>query len=270
MEGTPELSTGLATLVHALNGRKAALLDELRRVEQDLEATKRTLEAAERLGFGSVVPSSHRVEPATPASPVSATRTAPAAVAVPPRPVTPPPSSTVRDVPTVEDAFRAPGHHIPPSSIGDFELHSAALASMGPVRDDKAIPPRAEDGRRLDARDLPNTGAGLAAIKESLRGIVSRAAKKPLAPGERHYKPVGQLVPGEAGTVAAQAAPVGRPAPDLARACRRLHGAARGATRGRRTHRTSTECRPCLLRKQGGETPAASTRREAESSRRPG
>ena len=53
MDGSQVLGVGLATLAHALEKRKAALLAELRQVERDMMSVEDTLAAAERMGFSS-------------------------------------------------------------------------------------------------------------------------------------------------------------------------------------------------------------------------
>ena len=194
MEGMQGLGTGLAALVHALDRRKVALLDEVRRVEQDLEAARRTVDTAERMGLGNAAPqpSASGTDTEFPVRTSSATR-----VSIDARSA--PPSARRQDVPRVADVIPMTGRTVPVSPARDFEVHRAALSTLGSVRKDKDIPPKIDaSGRRVETIGMPTSGVELAAIKESLKGIAEKVAKQPPGPGERRYKSVRGLVPGEA------------------------------------------------------------------------
>ena len=194
VDGEQGLGVGLAMMVHALDRRKAALLDELRRVEQDREAAVHTLEAAERLGFGSaataLAPTGRVVDfPVQTKAPTSHGCAAQSA------------AQRIQDVPRVAEGHRWPSNPIPASPAEDFQVHREALATLGPLRNDKEIPPAVEVvGKkkvRIENIGLSTAGIELAAIRDSLKSLAAKVAQEPPDTGERRFKPVGQLVPGE-------------------------------------------------------------------------
>ena len=162
MDGSQVLGVGLATLAHALEKRKVALLTELRQVERDMASVEDTLAAAERMGFSSLdLPA--RQEPTIPASsraPVADT------------------ARTSREDPTPVSAIRA------------YEIRKAALGSIGERYQDD-VPPNVE------AVTIPRNPAEIDAVRESVSGISKCAKELPPGEGGRRYMSARGLVQGE-------------------------------------------------------------------------
>ena len=181
MDGSQVLGVGLATLAHALKSRRTILLEELRQVEQDLESVDRTLAAAERMGFDGV---------GSPSGPKPATSGT----------ATHKPDGAAR-TDAGSTARQGAGVRVPwpfPRTKEDYVIHEAALASVGPYRDDKAIPPKADKrGRSTDASRVLKNPEELAAVRESVRDIAEKAIKRPPGPGGRRHLSAKGLVPGE-------------------------------------------------------------------------
>lgn len=174
MNGTG-LGVGLATMVHTLDGRRMTLLAELRQVEQDIENVKQTVGIAERLGFGNMAP---------PAAPVTAA---------------PPVSSGAPEfLRPRQAATQASSSQPPPQTKRDFDVHLGALRSLGPVRDDRNMPPKVNKrGRKVETLGMPTGGAALQAIRDSLNGICEAVAKEPPGPGDRRHSSKQGLVMGD-------------------------------------------------------------------------
>ena len=162
MDGSQVLGVGLATLAHALEKRKAALLAELRQVERDMASVEDTLAAAERMGFSSAeLP--FRQEP-----PIPASRKAPVFDA----------ARASREEPTPASATRA------------YEIRKAALSSIGErYKDD--VPPNVE------TVTIPKNLVEIDALRESVSGISKRAKELPPGEGGRRYMSARGLVQGE-------------------------------------------------------------------------
>jgi hypothetical protein len=74
----------------------------------------------------------------------------------------------------------------------------AALATLGPVRDDEALPPAVDaQGQRLEVAGMPTGGARLAEAKAAVRSIADEARKAPPGKGGRKLMSSRGLVPGE-------------------------------------------------------------------------
>ena len=185
------IGTGLATLAQALRHRRAGLLAELREIEEDLAAVARSAAAADRLGGGdddddgdavlscgrAPISSAHPAESARTRGSTGQSRNT--------NPFSAPPCHPARandDGPVcVQKGMHVPGKAIP-QRPGDYELRQAALSTLGPVRNDAALPPRSERGERMTAKDIPSAQA-LPALHDSVQGISRRAARLPPGPG---------------------------------------------------------------------------------------
>ncbi len=165
---------GLAQMVTALEARKAHLLSELRQTEHDLDAIRQTMEMATRLGFGP--------------APMSMTTSGP----TPTRNGASGPASAPTD-----GAGSASPMPRPSAAPPDLDLTFSALQSLGPVRADRDIPPKVQEGRRIDNEGLPFGGAELQALRESMHGIAREASAAPPGAGGRRYRSAKALVPGE-------------------------------------------------------------------------
>jgi len=164
MDGSQVLGVGLASLAHALDKRKAALLAELRQVERDLASVEDTLAAAERMGFSSLdLPV--RQEPTIPAS---SSRRAPVADTAP----------VPREEPTPGSAIRA------------YEVRKAALGSLGERYPHASSP-------NIETVTIPKNLVEIDAIRESVSGIAKRAKELPPGEGGRRYMSARGLVQGE-------------------------------------------------------------------------
>lgn len=163
MDGSQVLGVGLASLAHALEKRKAALLTELRQVERDMASVEDTLAAAERMGFSSLdLP--FRQEPPIPAS----SRRAPVADTAP----------VPREEPTPGSAIRA------------YEVRKAALGSLGERYPHDFSP-------NIETVTIPKNLVEIDAIRESVSGIAKRAKELPPGEGGRRYMSARGLVQGE-------------------------------------------------------------------------
>ena len=181
------IGTGLATLAEALRQRRAGLLAALREVDDDLLACDRLAAAAERLGVGRGADEVSRARSANATRSVETAPTRGAAdrpsVARPfsPSVLHPGPARTDDGPVLLEERVPFPGVVIP-RGPSDYELRKAAFATLGPARDDARVPPMSERGDRMSARDTLRDDE-LPALRESVRGVVDRAAKLPPGPG---------------------------------------------------------------------------------------
>jgi hypothetical protein len=170
------LIAGLAQLARALEGRRAALLSELRMVEQDLEAAQRTIDVAARVGFRMPLPAS---------PPEAATRQA---AERPAEPRTPQPSVKTK---TPEPPMEAP------ETLAAYARTIQSLKTLRPNSSLMAAPPRVAKGLRKTVADVPMDGPELDALRDSLAGLAEKVAEAPLEPGSRGRLSSKGLVPGE-------------------------------------------------------------------------
>lgn len=200
MYGMPNLTSGLALLANALDSRKAALLDELRTIERDLEAVRRTLNSAARMGFGTEN-SSEPIEVA----PQPPKRQAADRGRSADREVRPPaPTGLVDEVALMQKGQLLKERPIPnpaeatTAHASGFAGTYESVRSLGPVRDDASLPPKVNGRKqRIETRDIPVHGQTLDEIRDSVKEIAKAAASAPPGPGGRRYKSARSLVPGE-------------------------------------------------------------------------
>jgi hypothetical protein len=149
------LIAGLAQLARALEGRRAALLSELRMVEQDLEAAQRTIDVAARMPL-----------PASP--PEAATRQA---AERPAEPRTPQPSVKTK---TPEPPMEAP------ETLAAYARTIQSLKTLRPNSSLMAAPPRVAKGLRKTVADVPMDGPELDAMRDSLAGLAEKVPRAPV------------------------------------------------------------------------------------------
>lgn len=193
-DGAQRHDERLMRLHAALRARRKALLAELAEVDRDMEALWRAADAELRQrqrdaalsGPNPGIGASPRLAAASLAGPPASHQAVPPGGAEPAAAI-----QAVADDGPVQVRSRTPfpGKPVPPL---------AALATLGPPRDDRAVPPAVDaKGQRLAVVGMPTGGAALAEAKAAVRGIADQARKAPPGPGGRRILSSRGLVPGE-------------------------------------------------------------------------
>ena len=184
MQGSRSLGAGLAGLAQIVEAKRAALLKELSLIDRELETIKAAAAVADRHGYG-IAPEPRVLAPA--AKPAS----------TPHRPTSPP---SVLRRPTDLVPFPRPSTSPPAAQPRptDYDLRRAIDGTIGPARNDAAIPSLLDDkGRQLASADLPKDEAGIRALEAGVHDIAETVQRMPPGAGGRGKLSTKGLLPGE-------------------------------------------------------------------------
>ena len=194
MDGAQRHDDDLIAMFAALKAKHDALLRELAEVDRDMDAVWRTAsielrsrQAAATAGGSIHAPPAGRIEVVR----LSASANAPARTLALEAPAA---AERKDDGPVlVRQGTPHSGRSIPPDP-GTL----AALATLGPVRDDKALPPAVDaNGQRLEVAGIPTGGTDLAVAKAAVQAVADLAREAPPGKGGRRHVSSRGLVPGE-------------------------------------------------------------------------
>lgn len=217
MDGAARHDEYLLTLFTRLNATPDRLLRELTEVDRDLHAVWRTasLELRARQAAASAAAEAQPIPGRTtspprhpfpslcpPSLPDADVARVPSTAGQPGGMDGDAPQSASSDAPARPDGEgpvlmrkrgRLPGKAVPPppDKLG-------ALATLGPVRDDRALPAAVDaDGQRLGVAGIPTGGVDLVAARAAVQAVAARARQAPPGKGGRRHMSSRGLVPGE-------------------------------------------------------------------------